>query len=157
MKGIEDWYIKKYYTYVKIFKATGTPHMLPKYVLDKLLVREIVYRTIENGVITYLSEKNKRHWPIFPLHIGMFSLQNKRQTKKEDETLIELCLCVGESKSHDPRSVVYEHMRAVKLAPQTVHESNFPEDIFRDALSFEEDVERLTIEIARERLRKEED
>jgi hypothetical protein len=28
LKGIERWYMKKYYTYVRIFGATGQPHLL---------------------------------------------------------------------------------------------------------------------------------
>jgi hypothetical protein len=65
-------------------------------------------------------------------------LQNKKQVEKEDEILKELCLYVGEPKSHDPKNVVYKHMRVVKLAPQIVHESKFVEDIFKGALCFEE-------------------
>jgi hypothetical protein len=33
LRGIGDWYMKKYYTYVRIFGAIGPPHLLPKYVL----------------------------------------------------------------------------------------------------------------------------
>jgi len=43
LKIIGDWYMRKCYTYVRIFGATGPPHMLPKYVPNKLLVREIAY------------------------------------------------------------------------------------------------------------------
>jgi hypothetical protein len=97
---------------------------------DKLLAREITYQTVEKGATSYLSEKNKRYWPIFPLHIGSYSLQNKKQAEKESETLKELCLCLGEPKSHDPQNVVYEHMKSIRLAPQIMHEARFSEDVF---------------------------
>jgi hypothetical protein len=83
LRGIGDWYMKKYYTFVRIFGATRPPHLLPKYVPNKLLAREITYQTVEKGATTYLSEKNKKYWPIFPLHIGSYSLQNKKQAEKE--------------------------------------------------------------------------
>jgi hypothetical protein len=52
--------MKKYYTYVRIFGATGPPHLLPKYVPDKLLVREIAYQTIEKGATClFIREKQK--------------------------------------------------------------------------------------------------
>jgi hypothetical protein len=80
-------------------------------------VREISYQTVEKGATAYLSEKNKRYWPIFPLYIGLFSLHNKKQVQKEAEILKELFLFVAEPKPHDPQCVVYEHMSAIKLAP----------------------------------------
>jgi hypothetical protein len=74
--------MKKYYTFIRIFGATGPPHLLPKYVPDKLLAREIAYQTVEKGATSYLSREKKRYWPIFPLHIGQFSLLNKNKMKR---------------------------------------------------------------------------
>jgi hypothetical protein len=62
------------------------------------------------------SEKNKKYWPIFPLHIGRYSLSNKPHTEKEVEALRELCLCTGRKKGHDPQNVIYEHIKVFKLA-----------------------------------------
>jgi hypothetical protein len=107
-----------------------TGNNIPKYVPDKLLAREIVYQTVEKGATAYLSEKNKKYWPIFPIQVGSYSLVNKKQDEKEVEALKEICLYLGEPKSHDPWNVVYEHMKVVKLAPQTMHESRFSEDVF---------------------------
>jgi hypothetical protein len=87
---------------------------------------------VEKLSTTYLSEKKKRYWPMFPFHIGQYSLMNKNQVEKEEETLKELCLCLGNKKGHDPQNLVYEHMRVFKMAPQLVHEVNFAEDIFRE-------------------------
>jgi hypothetical protein len=77
----------------------GPVHLLPKYVPTKLMERNITYQTIEKGAIAYLSEKNKRYWPPFPLHIGLFSLQNKKQDEKEHGILNELSLCSGTKSS----------------------------------------------------------
>jgi hypothetical protein len=57
--------MKTYYTYVRIFRATRPPHILPKYVPDKLLVREISYQIIEKGATSYLSEKQNDIGPFF--------------------------------------------------------------------------------------------
>jgi hypothetical protein len=98
--------MKKYYTYVRIYGATRPPHLFPKYVPDNLLSREIAYQTVDKGVTAYLSEKNKRYWPIFPLHIGKYSLLNKPHVEKEVKTLREICLCTRNKKGHDPQNVV---------------------------------------------------
>jgi hypothetical protein len=79
-----------------------------------------------------------------------------KQDEKEEETLKELFLFVGEPKYHDPQNVVNENMKVVKLAPQIMHESGFVEDIFLGDLDFEEEVEILTTEVAPEKLRKDE-
>jgi hypothetical protein len=36
-----DWYVKKHYTYIRVYGSTGIQHLLSKYVSDKLLAREI--------------------------------------------------------------------------------------------------------------------
>jgi hypothetical protein len=51
----------KYYTYVRVYGAIDPPHLLPKYVRDKLLAREVVYQIVDKGVTTYMSENNKRY------------------------------------------------------------------------------------------------
>jgi hypothetical protein len=70
LKEVGYWYMKKYYTYVSIYGATRPPHLLPKYVPDKLLAREVAYQPINKGFIAYLLEKNKMYWPNFLIHIG---------------------------------------------------------------------------------------
>jgi hypothetical protein len=50
LKDIGDWYMGKHYTYIRVFGCASTPQLLPKYVLDRLIVREIAYQTIEAGL-----------------------------------------------------------------------------------------------------------
>jgi hypothetical protein len=115
--------MKKYYTYIWIYRGTRAPHLLPKYVPDKLLSREVAYQTVEKGATTYLSEKNKRYWPIFPIQIGSYSLKTRSKLKRKQKHSRSCASISEEPKSHDPRNVVYEHMKAVRLAPQIMHEA----------------------------------
>jgi hypothetical protein len=75
--------MKKYYAYVRIYGATRSPKLLHKYVPKHLLAREITYHSMEKVAISYLSEKKKRYWLNFPIHIGSYSLQKKKKDKKE--------------------------------------------------------------------------
>jgi hypothetical protein len=102
-------------------------------------------------------DKNKKYWPIFPLHIVNHTLSNKPHVEKEVEALRKICLCIGSIKGHDPRTVVYEHINVVKFSWQVVHEANFVEDLFRGAIFFEEVLDRIPSELAKEKLQKEED
>jgi hypothetical protein len=54
VKDISDWFIGKYYTYVKIYDCASAPHLLPKYIPDKLIVREIAYQMMEAGINAFL-------------------------------------------------------------------------------------------------------
>jgi hypothetical protein len=38
MKGVADWYLGKYYTYIMVYRDFEAPHLLPNYVPDKLLI-----------------------------------------------------------------------------------------------------------------------
>jgi hypothetical protein len=125
LKEIRDWYVKKYYTYIKVYGSTELPHLLPKYVPDKLLAKEIAYQMVEKGITTYISEKNKKYSLIFPLHVGRYSLLNKPYAEKEVESLREICFCIGSLKGHNPHNIVQDHLKSVKLAQQVGHEVNF--------------------------------
>jgi len=50
IKEIRDWYIGKHYSYITIYGSIGSPHLLPKYIPKKLLIREITYQMVEDGV-----------------------------------------------------------------------------------------------------------
>jgi hypothetical protein len=48
-------------------------------------------------------------------------------------------------------------MKAIKLAPETMHDSQFSEDVFQGALSLEEAMGRLTTDVAQKQFRKDEE
>jgi hypothetical protein len=48
-------------------------------------------------------------------------------------------------------------MKVVRMAPQTMHEARFTEEVFQGTLSFEEAMERLTTNTTKQQLRKDEE
>ena len=57
---IARWFGEEFFTYVRVFGSTAPPHVLPLYIPDKLLAREISYQTCgEGGLTKYLKDKNK--------------------------------------------------------------------------------------------------
>jgi hypothetical protein len=95
MKGIIDWYLGKYYTYIRVYGTTGAPHIFPYFVPYRLLIREIAYQTMRTWVTSLLLNNSKKLWPLFPVHIGNYSLLNGQHARKEAEALQDLCLCLG--------------------------------------------------------------
>jgi hypothetical protein len=43
---IGDWYLMEHGTYIRIYDATKSPHLLLIFVPDKLVLQEIVYQTV---------------------------------------------------------------------------------------------------------------
>jgi len=37
-------------TYIRVYGAMKSPHLLPRFVRDKLVLQEVVYQTVINGV-----------------------------------------------------------------------------------------------------------
>jgi hypothetical protein len=65
MKDVADWYLGKYYTYIRVYGNTRAPHLLPCYVPDKLLIREIAFQTMGTGITSLLLGSSKKLWPTF--------------------------------------------------------------------------------------------
>ena len=57
--------------YVRITRKSKTPHWLPHFVLNRLLLQEISYQTYINGVSTSLHMEKKGLWPPFSLSMGI--------------------------------------------------------------------------------------
>ena len=49
---IARWFGEELFTYVRVFGSFASPHVLPLYVLDKLIAREITYQTFGDGGLT---------------------------------------------------------------------------------------------------------
>ena len=47
---MEEWFGEETFTYIKVFGSIVAPHVLPYYVADKLLAREIAYQTVGEGL-----------------------------------------------------------------------------------------------------------
>ena len=57
-------------TYIKVFDATGAPHLLPIYVPDRLVLGEIFYQTILQGYNATLVKEKKQAFLSYGFHIG---------------------------------------------------------------------------------------
>ena len=57
---VARWFGEELFTYVRVFGSFSSPHVLPLYVPDKLIAREIAYQTYgEGGLTKYLKDKKK--------------------------------------------------------------------------------------------------
>jgi hypothetical protein len=72
IKEIGDWFIDEEFSYIRIYGCEGAPHILPRYVPERLTLREIAYQTVGVGIVASLSKSKKKTMAIFPNFTGHF-------------------------------------------------------------------------------------
>jgi hypothetical protein len=149
MKGIVDSLLCKYYSYIRVYGTTRTPHLLPCFLLDCLLMRDISYQTMGSGITSLLLISNKNIWPVFPIHIGNYTISNNPHAIKEAETLQELHLFLGDPKGHEPNDLAVSQVRFVGFTHSNIHVVDFEEDRFRGVLWYEQSLHKLPNNVAR--------
>jgi hypothetical protein len=87
------------FSYIRIYGCEGAPHILPRYVPNRLALREIAYQTVSVGIATFLSRSQKRQWPSFPISLGIFTLLNANHAQKEVEKMEGIWLAMGISRN----------------------------------------------------------
>lgn len=83
LKKVGNWFSEELFTYIRVLGSYVTPHILPLYILDKFLCKEVAYQTIRHGITKALKDINKKVWPQFPLPFDIFSLANYSHAEKE--------------------------------------------------------------------------
>jgi hypothetical protein len=73
----------EYGTYIRVYGATKSPHLLPKFILDRLVLQEIAYQTLVYGVGAALNRDKKMIWPPLPLWVGPIPSRMLRRLKKK--------------------------------------------------------------------------
>jgi len=94
LTSIESWFGEENFTYIRVFGSITDPHVLPLYIPDKLLAREISYQIVEKGMTRNLKDSKKQVWPPFPLCCGTYTLHDFKHAKKEAEKNDDLSLAV---------------------------------------------------------------
>jgi len=64
---VGNYFFEELFTYIRVFGSTLDPHVLPLYVFDKLLAREIAHQIVGKGLTKTLKDKKKYFWPSFPI------------------------------------------------------------------------------------------
>ena len=67
------WYVSESFTYIKLF-GSNVAHMLPKMVPDRLVLEEISFQMVIEGIYKKCAAPKRRFWPKFPLTLGSLSI-----------------------------------------------------------------------------------
>jgi len=95
---------------VHIYKGYGSltrPNVLPLYVPDKLLARELAYQITTAGTSKTLRTSKKQSWPIFPLRCDVYTLHDYKHAEKETSKINIVNLATIPNRQFDPQKVAY--------------------------------------------------
>ena len=68
-----DLYVGESFTYIRIF-GSNAAHMLPKVVHDRLVLEEISFQMVTEGLYKKCVAPKRKVWPKFPLTLGSLSI-----------------------------------------------------------------------------------
>ena len=104
---VARWFGEELFTYIRVFGNYASPHVLPLYVPDRLVAREIAYQTCGQGDMTKdLKDKKKGIWPQFPIKCGTFSLFDIGHAFQEIGNVTCLQLFKFSRRLFDPNDIV---------------------------------------------------
>ena len=66
----------KNFTYILLAGIMEAPNLLPKYVLDKLLLNEFAFQLFEIGQVVELIRRKLKAWLELPVQVGPYQILN---------------------------------------------------------------------------------
>jgi hypothetical protein len=136
---VGHWYFEETITYIRVFGATGVPHLLPIHVPDQLIVGEICYQTILQGYNATLVKDKKRDFIPYGFHIGFYMVKDTAHMKQEGLSQLEYRFPTGRFQKHDPKGLVLQHASQVSSCWSYAHDS-FEDEIFTEGAQNWEEV-----------------
>lgn len=126
---VGHWYFEETSTYIRVFRATSTPHLLPVHVANRLILGEICYQTILQGYNTSLVKDKKRDFIPYGFHIEFYMVRDTAHAKQEKLNQLEYRFHTGRFRKHNPRGLVPQHTTQVSSYWPYAHD-NFEDEIF---------------------------
>jgi hypothetical protein len=142
LKAIADWFVDEKFSYIRVYGCSIPPHALPKFLPDRLVLREVAHQIVKGGIGIELKVAQKKSRPFFPVYVGKFSLLNLGHSKVEVEALEEIKLVDIEHRKHDPYQLVRRHLMHCNMKSYE-HEKSIDDDIFKEVKTYEEVLNRV--------------
>ena len=102
------WYIGEYFTYIIIWGSRFV-HLLPRIVPDKMVLEEVAYQTMIEGIHQLCYSLKRKSWPNFPISIGHFSISTSTHANLLRKKITTLKLEESSKRMHDPRGFLATH------------------------------------------------
>lgn len=125
---VGKYFIEEWFTYIRVSGSIVDPHVIPLYVSNKLLSREISYQTMGKGLTKVLKDGKKSLWPTFPIKCSSFTLSNFVHATRELIEMEALMLYTLPTRQFDTNKVAYNVIIELTLNGYN-HGYNYFEDL----------------------------
>ena len=83
--------------------SENTVHLLPRIIPDCMVLQEISFPMVINGVFPKLTKHKKKAWPKFPLNLDCIILQNSTHVAMLGKEISIMNLGEAPWRMHDPK------------------------------------------------------
>ena len=116
-----DWYVGESFLYI-IISGGNIVHMLPKIVLDRLVIEEVSFQTIIEWVYKKLVGPKRKGWPKFPLNLGLLVIPTSTWATVLSDHIVSLKLSFDSKRKHDPKGFLDTHFKKNHVKSGYIHE-----------------------------------
>ena len=109
------------FTYIMVY-GSNIAHMLPKVILDRLVLEEISFQTITEGIYKKCAAPKRKVWPRFPITLGSLSIPSSTWALELSDHIMSLKLGFACKRQHDPKDIVDLHLKQNHFKASYVHE-----------------------------------
>ena len=121
-----DRYIGEYFTYIKTW-GNRFVHLLPRIVHDKMVLEEVPYQIVIEGIHQLCYSLKRKAQPKFPIGVGNLSINTSTHANLLGKKITTLKLEESPKRMHDLRGFSAVHFSQAHLNSHYEHQ-NEPDD-----------------------------
>ena len=129
------------FTYIRVY-GSNTTHMFPKVIPDRLVLEEISFQTIIEGIYKKCVAPKRKVWPRFPITLGSLSVPSSTWASELSDHIMSLKLVFSCKRQHDPKGIVDLHLKQNHFNAGYAHEETLDYFIYQGVDTFSEVLER---------------
>ena len=86
--------------------GSNVAHMLPKVMPDMLVIEEISFQTVIEGIYKKCATPKRKVWPRFPITLGSLSVPTSTWALERSDHIMSLKLDFARKRKHDPMGLL---------------------------------------------------
>ena len=110
--------------------------MLAKIVPDRLVIEEVSFQTVTDGVYMKLVAPKRKGWPKFPLNLGSLVIPTSNWATVLGDQIVSLKLGFSLKRKHDPKGFLNAHFKQNHVKSGYFHENVLDDSIYQGENTF---------------------
>ena len=127
---------------MRVYKSEVGPLPLPRYILERITLREVANQSASNGQARKLSKIQKKIWRDSPINFGKVYLKDRVHAFKEAKELNHVWFYSFPPHEYYPRGIIYDHYKVIIYIKTYTHQHHPFEEIFISIDNFHQPFER---------------